>query len=178
MIFHETPLVGAFIITLDKRQDDRWFFARTWCTKEFEQNGIYDLPLQTNMSYTKFKWTLRWLHYQVYPHQESKLVRCTRWAVYDVIIDLRKDSETFMKWYWVILSDENHISVYIPRWFAHWFLTLTDDVEFIYQVSEYYSPECERGIRYNDLSFDIQWPEEILHISDKDIQHPNFTYNI
>ncbi len=177
MIFTQTPLKDAVIIDIEKRLDERWFFARTWCAEEFEKNGIFRPPVQSNMSFTKNKWTMRGMHYQLWPNAESKLVRCTRGSVYDVIVDIREDSLTFGKWFWVELSDVNCKMLFVPEWFAHGFLTLSDNVEFIYQVSEFYSPQSERWIRYDDPSFGIEWPWDVLFISDKDLAHPNYIFS-
>ncbi|MGB9714863.1 MAG: dTDP-4-dehydrorhamnose 3,5-epimerase [Thermodesulfovibrionales bacterium] len=168
MIFKETTLKGAFIIELEKRVDSRGFFARAWCRKEFEDNGLIKEMVQANVSFNKKKGTLRGMHYQITPYEEAKLVRCTRGAIYDVIIDLRPDSPTYKQWVSVELTSENYKMVYVPENFAHGFITLEDNTEVTYLVSEFYSPEFERGIRYNDPSFGIQWPIPISVISEKD----------
>lgn len=174
MKFFETPLKGAFTIELEKREDDRGFFARTFCVDEFKNAGLETKIVQTNMSRTLKKGTIRGMHFQLPPHQETKLVRCTRGAIYDVIIDIRPDSPTFKKWFGVELTSENHKMLFVPRGFAHGFLTLTDDCEVMYEVSEAYAPGFEGGIRYNDPSIGIQWPIEVTDHSEKDGQHPDF----
>lgn len=168
MKFTQTKLKGAYIIELEKRKDDRGFFARTWDEKKFEKYGIYRKPVQTNMAYSRKKGALRGLHYQVAPHQESKLVRCTKGAIYDVIIDLRPDSSTYKKWFGVKLSEENHKMLFLPEGFAHGFLTLKDNTEVSYQVSAFYNFESERLVRFNDPVFKIKWPSKVTVISEKD----------
>lgn len=174
MVFTETKLKGAFIIELEKREDSRGFFARTFCANEFEEHGLVNRIVQTNMSRTLKKGTLRGMHYQIPPHQETKLVRCTAGAIYDVIIDLRPDSPTFKQWIGVELSAENHKMLFVPRDFAHGFVTLTDNVEVTYEVSEFYTPNSESGIRYNDPTINIQWPIEVTDTSEKDANWPDF----
>ena len=176
MKFTETRLKGAYIIDLEKRADERGFFARAWCRNEFESNGIYRLPVQANMSFNKKKGTIRGMHYQAAPHQESKLIRCIRGSIYDVIIDLRKNSPTFGKWFGIELSDENRTMLFVPEDFAHGFLALKDNTEVMYQVSAFYNSESERIIRYNDPFFNIQWPIEVTVISKKDIETPDFVH--
>lgn len=174
MKFTETKLKGAFVIDLEKREDERGFFARTFCADEFEKHGLVNRIVQTNMSRTLNKGTLRGMHYQIAPHQETKLVRCTRGAIYDVIIDIRPESPTFKQWFGVELTSENHTMLFVPRDFAHGFVTLTDDVEVTYEVSEFYTPGVEAGIRFNDPEINIQWPIEIADTSEKDATWPNF----
>jgi dTDP-4-dehydrorhamnose 3,5-epimerase len=174
MKFIETTLKGAFVIDLEKHEDERGFFARAWCQKEFEAHGIYRLPVQTNMSYNKKAGTIRGMHYQAAPNQESKLIRCINGAVYDVIIDLRKDSPTYKQWVGIELNTENRKMVFVPEDFAHGFLALKDHSEVMYQVSAFYNFESERIIRYDDPSFDIKWPIEVTVVSEKDITTPNF----
>lgn len=174
MKFTETPLKGAFVIDLEKREDERGFFARAWCQKEFESHGIYRLPVQANMSYNKKAGTIRGMHYQAAPNQESKLIRCINGAIYDVIIDLRKDSPTYKQWFGIELNAENRTMLFVPEDFAHGFLALKDNSEVMYQVSAFYNFESERIIRYDDPSFDIKWPIEVTVVSDKDITTPNF----
>ncbi len=174
MIFTETKLKGAFIILLEKREDERGFFARTFCADEFEKHGLVNRVVQTNMSRTLKKGTLRGMHYQIPPYQETKLVRCTQGAIYDVIIDIRPESETYKQWIGVELSAENHTMLFVPRGFAHGFVTLTDDVEVMYEVSEFYTPNSESGIRFNDPEIQIKWPIEVLDTSEKDANWPDF----
>lgn len=175
MIFHPTRLSGAYIIELDRRNDDRGFFARGWCRQEAEAKGLVGTMVQANVSYNACRGTLRGLHYQAAPHQEVKLVRCVRGAVYDVIVDLRPKSPTFCDWVGVELSQENGRMLYVPADFAHGFQTLTDDVEVDYLVSHFYTPGAERGVRFDDPTFAIDWPavpERI--ISAKDAAWPDF----
>ena len=176
MIFLETKLKGAFVIELEKREDERGFFARTWCQKEFEANGLKANLVQSNMAFNKRKGTLRGLHYQVAPFEETKLVRCTRGALYDVIIDLRLRSSTYQEWIGVELTDHNHKMLYIPGGFAHGYQTLEDNTEIFYQVSEFFSPEFERGVRWDDPTFMITWPQTASKIiSNKDLSWSDFT---
>jgi len=172
MKFSETPLKGAFIVDLEKREDDRGYFSRTWCRNEFEPHGIYRLPVQSNMSYNIKAGTMRGMHYQAPPFQESKLIRCIRGSVYDVIIDLRKDSATFMQWFGIELNEENETALFVPEDFAHGFITLKDNSSVMYQVSAFYTPGSERIIRFDDPSFNIQWPLQAAIISDKDKNAP------
>lgn len=174
MIFTETKLKGAFIIEMEKREDSRGFFARTFCANEFEKYGLVNKVVQTNMSKTLKKGTLRGMHYQIPPYQETKLVRCTAGSIYDVIIDIRPESETYKQWIGVELSAENHTMLFVPRGFAHGFVTLTDNVEVMYEVSEFYTPNSESGIRFNDPEINIKWPIEVLDTSEKDANWPDF----
>jgi len=172
MIFRETTLKGAFVIEIEKFEDKRGFFARAWCQKEVEANGLVSRVVQTNISFNKKRGTLRGMHYQVAPYEQVKLVRCTRGVIYDVIIDLRPDSPTFRKWTGVELTAENYTMLYVPENFAHGFQTLEDNTEVTYQVSQFYSPESERGVRYDDPALGIEWPLQVEVISDKDLGWP------
>lgn len=174
MKFTETKLKGTFLIELEKREDSRGFFARTFCANEFRDHSLETKIVQTNMSQTLKKGTLRGMHFQKPPYQETKLVRCTRGAIYDVIIDLRPDSPTFKEWFGIELTAENHKMLFVPRGFAHGFVTLTDDCEVIYEVSEFYTSEFEVGIKYNDPAFNIKWPIKITDISEKDGAYQEF----
>lgn len=174
MKFIETELPGAYILELEKRGDERGFFARTWCQHEFEEHGLVADVVQQNTSVSKYKGTLRGMHYQVAPHRETKLVRCTKGSLFDVIIDLRPDSSTYKQWLSVELTEDNYKMLYVPRDFAHGFITLSDDTEATYLVSAFYAPDAERGIRYNDPQFGIQWPGTVHTISDKDASWPLF----
>jgi dTDP-4-dehydrorhamnose 3,5-epimerase len=174
MIFKETSLKGAFIIDLERLKDERGFFARSWCQKEFETHGLNPRLVQCNVSFNKKKGTLRGMHFQVAPYEEAKLVRCTMGAIYDVIIDLRTDSPSFKKHIGVILNPENRTMFYTPEGFAHGFLTLEDDTEVFYQMSEFYDPGSARGVRWNDPAFGIQWPSEVKVISERDQTYPDF----
>jgi dTDP-4-dehydrorhamnose 3,5-epimerase len=168
MIFTETNLKGAFIIEPERIEDERGFFARTWCQSEFEARDLDARLVQCNISYNAKKGTLRGMHYQVAPYEETKLVRCTMGALYDVIVDLRPDSSTFKQWIAVNLTAENRRVLYIPGGFAHGFQTLEDGTEVFYQMSEIYHPESARGVRWDDPSFDIEWPAEPTLISARD----------
>jgi dTDP-4-dehydrorhamnose 3,5-epimerase len=174
MKFTETTLKGAFVVDLEKREDDRGFFARAWCQHEFESHGIYRLPVQSNMSYNIKAGTMRGMHYQAAPYQESKLIRCINGSVYDVIIDLRKDSPTYKQWFGIELNSENRTMLFVPEDFAHGFLALKDDSEVMYQVSAFYTPGSEMIIRFNDPSFNIQWPMKVVVISEKDKNASDF----
>ena len=175
MQFIETKLPGAYIINLDTLEDDRGFFARAFCQKEFEENGLRSNIAQCNLSFNHKKGTLRGMHYQVKPYEEVKMVRCTQGKILDVIIDLRKDSATYKKWIGVELTAENNRMLYVPEGFAHGYQTLEDNSVVYYQVTEFYQPGSERGIRWNDPAFNIDWPLEISFISDKDNSHPDYT---
>lgn len=168
MIFKETKLKGAYVIELEPLEDERGFFARSFCQKEFEEHGLNPRIVQCNISFNKKKGTLRGMHYQVAPHKEAKLVSCIRGAIYDVIIDLRPNSSTYCQWVAVELSAENYKMLYIPEGFAHGFQTLEDNTVVFYQMSEFYHPECARGVRLDDTAFKIKWPIGQLIISSKD----------
>ncbi|MFJ1309551.1 dTDP-4-dehydrorhamnose 3,5-epimerase [Agrobacterium tumefaciens] len=174
MIFHKTPLDGARVIELEKRGDDRGFFARLFCEKEFAAEGLETRFVQINNSLSSKRGTLRGLHYQLPPSGEVKVVRAIRGALYDVIVDLRAGSPTFGKWFGAELSAENRMMMYVPRGFAHAFITLTDDTEALYLVSDFYAPECERGLRFNDPALGIEWPIEPVEVSEKDRAWPDF----
>ena len=174
MKFHQTPLQGAYTIELEKRGDDRGFFARFFCTEEFSNQGLVSSFAQINNSLTGKKGTLRGMHYQLMPSAEVKVVRCIRGALFDVIVDLRPDSASFGQWFGETLSAENRLMMYCPKGFAHGFVTLEENTEAFYLVSDPYAPELERGIRYNDPRFSIEWPLQPLEISDKDKSWPDF----
>lgn len=174
MIFQETKLPGAFVIKPEKYEDERGCFARSYCSREFETHGLNAKVVQCSISYNRKKGTLRGMHYQVAPHAEVKLVRCTRGAIYDVIIDLRQDSRTFLRWVAVELTQDNRHALYVPEMFAHGFQTLADHTEVFYQISEFYAPEHARGIRWNDARFGIDWPLQPSAMSEKDRKLPDF----
>jgi len=174
MRFTETKLSGAFIIESELVEDDRGFFARTYCSEVFEAHGLCSAIAQCSISYNTRAGTLRGMHYQEPPRAEEKLVRCTMGAIYDVIIDLRPESATYLEWFPLEISSSNRLMLYVPKGFAHGFLTLEDSTEVFYQISEYYSPEHAKGVRYNDPAFGIKWPLPVLTISDKDREYPNF----
>lgn len=175
MKFTETPLKGAFLIELEPRKDDRGMFARVFCKREFEEHGLNPKVVNTNMSRSVYKGTLRGMHFQKAPFGECKLVRCTRGSLYDVIIDLRQDSPSYMKWYGVELSQDNEKMLFLPEGFAHGFITLEENTEATYQVSQFYSPEYEGGVRYNDPAFGIEWPLEPTVLSEKDANWPDYS---
>ncbi len=173
MIFSEAPLAGVFIIDLQPVDDERGFFARSWCRREFEEHGLDSSLAQCNISFSPRMGTLRGMHYQHPPCTETKLVRCTQGALHDVIIDLRFDSPTFLKWFGMKLSAENRTMLYIPKGIAHGFQSLVSNTEVYYQMSEVYAPDHARGVRWDDPLFGIQWPEEVRCISSKDQAYPN-----
>lgn len=175
MVFTETALPGAFLVDLERREDERGFFARAWCEREFSEQGLATRVVQCNLSFNRERGTLRGMHFQRPPHAEVKLVRCTRGAVYDVVIDMRPDSPTFKQWLGVELTAENGRALYVPEGFAHGYQTLVPETETFYQVSEFYAPEAEGGVRWNDSAFGIEWPladEPVL--SEKDRTWPDF----
>jgi dTDP-4-dehydrorhamnose 3,5-epimerase len=172
MIFTETPLAGAFVLDVEPRVDERGFFARTFCRREFETRGLDPAVAQCNVAYNRRRGTLRGLHYQAPPVSESKLVRCTRGAIHDVIVDLRPDSPTRLRHFAVELTAENRRSLYVPDRFAHGYVTLTDDTEVTYQMGEFYTPGSERGVRFDDPALGIEWPVPVVLISDKDRAWP------
>lgn len=174
MIFEETPLKGAFLVHLEPVVDARGFFARSWCEDEFRRRGVETKVVQCSVSFSPSRGTLRGMHYQVSPREEDKLVRCTRGAIYDVIIDVRRDSATFGKHFGVTLTADNRGMLYVPKGLAHGFLTLEQETEVFYQMSEFYAPEYARGFRWNDPAFGIAWPEQVRVISEKDRAYPDF----
>jgi dTDP-4-dehydrorhamnose 3,5-epimerase len=174
MLFHQTQLPGVFEIHLEPHHDERGFFARSWCPKEFEAHGLNPALAQCNISFNLRKGTLRGMHYQAPPHAEAKIVRCTQGAIYDVVLDLRPSSPAYKKWIAVELSSANRHMVYIPEGCAHGFLTLEDKTEILYQMSEFYNPESARGVRWNDPAFRISWPEKMQVISERDAAYPGF----
>ncbi len=203
MLFTETKLKGAFLIEPEKLEDERGFFARSFCAREFEEHGLNPRVVQCNISYNVRKGTLRGMHYQVAPYEEAKLVRCTTGGIYDVIIDLRPNSNTYCQWIGFELSSPRsplptncsplaahssqptaHCSpltahcyrmLYVPEGFAHGFLTLQDNTEVFYQMSEFYAPDTARGLRWNDPAFGIEWPLEPAVLSEKDRNYPEFS---
>ena len=174
MIFHETFLEGAFVIEIQKINDNRGFFGRSWCKNEMEKRGLNGNVVQTNTSFSSKKGTLRGMHYQKHPYEETKLIRCTKGAIYDVIIDLRKGSPTYLHWFGIELTADNYKMLYVPEKFAHGFITLKDNTEVTYQVTQFYTPGAESGIRFNDPRLKINWPVPVTMISEKDKAHPNF----
>jgi dTDP-4-dehydrorhamnose 3,5-epimerase len=178
MILHPTDLDGAYVIELERRGDERGFFARTYCEREFAEHGLATRMVQTNTSLSRDRGTLRGMHYQAPPHAEDKLIRCTHGSIYDVIVDIRERSPTFGSWIGVELSDNGYRMLYVPKGFAHGFITLADDVQVSYQVSGFYEPTAERGARYDDAAFGIEWPIEPTVISEKDRAWPSFSERV
>jgi dTDP-4-dehydrorhamnose 3,5-epimerase len=175
MIFKATAINDAFIINVEKIGDERGFFGRVFCRREFEAHGIDPQIQQANIGFSRSRGTLRGLHYQVPPHGEAKLVRCTAGALFDVILDLRPASSTFKQWMGVELTAKSHTMLYVPEGCAHGYLTLADGTEIYYLVSQYYQPTAERGLRWNDPAFEIEWPiKKGLVISEKDQNWPDW----
>lgn len=175
MKFSETQLKGAYVIEVNRLVDDRGFFGRSYCKNEFEQYGLNTDIWQSNLSHNYKKATLRGLHMQHAPFGETKLVRCTKGAIFDVIVDLRPDSATYKKWFGIELTAENFTMLYIPEGFAHGFITLEDDTDVTYQVTAVYTASAEHGFLWNDPAFSIQWPLTPKIISPKDQDHPLFS---
>lgn len=174
MLFNPTVLPGVFEIEVEPICDERGFFARAWCRREFDAHGLISTLVQCSVSFNVQKGTLRGMHYQSQPDAEVKLVRCTRGAIYDVVLDLRQDSPTFTQWLALRLTADRRNMVYVPEGCAHGFLTLTNDAEVFYQMSEFYNPASARGVRWDDPAFQIAWPETIAVISDRDRTYPDF----
>jgi dTDP-4-dehydrorhamnose 3,5-epimerase len=174
MNFRETAIPGVFEICPELLTDERGFFARSWCQKEFEAHGLDPRLVQANISWNKRKGTLRGMHYQAGEHAEAKLVRCTKGSICDVALDIRSPSPTFRRSVSVVLTAQDRNMLYVPGGCAHGFLTLEDDTEVFYQMSEFYHPESARGIRWDDPAFRIQWPGKVEVISERDRTYPNF----
>jgi dTDP-4-dehydrorhamnose 3,5-epimerase len=169
MNFIKTGFDGLYVVELNKLGDERGFFARVWCETEFADKNLTSRMVQANTSYSKNKGTLRGLHYQVSPHEEAKLMRCIKGAIFDVAVDLRPDSKTYKKWFGIELTESNRRMLFIPEGFAHGYQTLVEDTETFYMSSAFYAPDAERGLRWNDPAIAIQWPvTENLNITDKD----------
>jgi len=177
MIFTETKLKGAFIVEIEKQEDARGFFARTWCAKEFFAQGLKCEFVQSNTAFNKIRGTLRGLHYQVVPYEEIKLVQCTSGAIFDVMVDLRPGSPTYKHWVGIDITANNHRMLYVPAGVAHGYQTIVDNTVVSYRVSEFFSPEAERGIRWDDPLFKIKWPEPVPRmISEKDKHWPDYSW--
>ena len=168
MIFNETKLKGAYIIDIDRKEDSRGFFARAFCQKEFEANGLKPIIAQANVAFNHKKGTLRGMHFQYPPAAETKLVRCTRGAILDIIVDLRPESPTYLNYIGVELTEDNHRGLYVPERFAHGYQVLRDKTETSYQVGEFYTPDAEGGLAYNDPHLELEWPLPVSVISEKD----------
>jgi dTDP-4-dehydrorhamnose 3,5-epimerase len=175
MIFRATEIEGVWIVEPERHEDERGFFARTWDTNEFAARGLNGRLVQCSVSYNRRRGTLRGLHYQAAPHEEAKLVRCTAGVIFDVAVDLRSGSATFCRWVGVELSAGNRLALYVPEGCAHGFLTLTDDTEVTYQMSEFHASEASRGVRYDDPAFAIEWPGEVVVVNERDRTYPDFT---
>jgi len=175
MLFYEVKLPGVFEIQVEPRVDERGFFARLWCQKEFEAKGLNPKLVQCSVSVNTSKGTLRGMHFQAHPYEETKLVRCSKGAIYDVVLDLRPSSPRFREWFAAVLTADNRKAVYIPEGCAHGFMTLEDDTEVLYQITEFYHAESARGVRWNDPAFEITWPGAVEVISERDRTYPDFT---
>ncbi len=176
MIFQETKLKGAFVISPEKLEDERGFFARSFCVKEFAEHGLHPFIVQCNISYNKKKGTFRGMHFQAPPFEEDKIISCTHGAIMDYIVDLRIGSSTFKQWIAVELSAENRTMLYVPKMFAHGFVTLTPHAQVLYQMTQFYYPESARGFRWDDPAFNIHLPIPVEAIADKDKNFPPFEY--
>jgi dTDP-4-dehydrorhamnose 3,5-epimerase len=174
MIFHETAVVGAWVVEPEPFHDERGFFARSWDSEEFGEKGLNPELVQCSISFNHARGTLRGLHYQAPPHEEAKLVRCTAGGIYDVAVDLRPESPSFKRWHGVELSAENRLALYVPEGCAHGFLTLTDDAEVSYQISAYWAPDFGRGVRFDDPAFGVEWPGEVILVNERDRTYPDF----
>jgi len=174
VIFTETRLPGAYLVDVERREDDRGFFARAWCQREFDARGLTSHLVQVNLSYSEKKGTLRGMHFQRAPWTEAKLVRCTGGAIHDVIVDLRPESPTYRQWMGVELTADAYRMLYVPEGFAHGFQTLADGTAVTYQVTQFYTPAAESGVRWNDPAFAIDWPLPVSAISEKDRSWPDY----
>lgn len=174
MLFHETPLPGCYVIEPERMQDHRGFFTRVWCQKELEQRGLKAEVRQSNVGFSHRKGTLRGLHYQKSPRAEVKIVRCTRGAMFDVVVDLRPHSQTHKQWFGVELTEDNGKMIYVPEGFAQGYITLADDTEMNYHTSQFFDREAASGVRYDDPAFSIKWPIDISVISEQDTKWPNY----
>ncbi len=174
MIFTPAPLAGAYVIVPEPLEDARGLFARTWCERELAARGLETRIAQCSTSFNKRKGTLRGMHYQIRPFAETKIVRCTRGSLFDVIVDLRPESPTFRQHFAAVLSADDRKMMYVPTGFAHGFQTLEDTTEVLYQISEFYSPDHARGVRWNDPAFGIRWPDDERTIVDRDRNYPDF----
>ena len=175
MIFTPLHLPQACLIQPERFEDERGFFARTWCVREMEAHGLNPCIVQCSMSFNVKRGTLRGMHFQAPPSEEAKLVRCTAGAIYDVLLDLRPESPTFKRWHAVELTSENRLALYVPEGFAHGFQTLADNTEVFYEMSQFYEPAAARGVRWNDPAFGIVWPLAAPTISGKDAGYPDFS---
>jgi dTDP-4-dehydrorhamnose 3,5-epimerase len=177
MIFRETTLPGAFVVELEKKTDSRGFFSRAFCAREFADHGLNPKVVQANLSYNDARGTIRGMHYQVAPASEPKFIRCIRGAIWDVIIDMRPESPTYLEHFGIELSADNRLALYVPDMFAHGNQALTDGTEMFYLLGEYYTPGYERGVRYDDPAIGIEWPLPATVLSDKDANWPLLNLN-
>lgn len=174
MRFEETQIPGVFVIDQQRREDDRGYFARSWCEREFREHGLNPQVVQCNVGFSGQKGTLRGMHFQSDPHAEAKLVRCTAGAVFDVALDLRPGSATYLQWFGIELNQRNGRMLYVPEGCAHGYQTLEDDSEILYQTSHAYAPESATGVRFDDPAFGIQWPLPISSVSEADLNWPAY----
>lgn len=174
MTFHELKLPGAYEIRIEPKSDERGFFARCWCQEEFESHGLTTRIAQCSISFNAHKGTLRGMHYQTPPYAETKIVRCTKGSIYDVVVDLRPDSATFKQWAAVVLTADKRNMLYVPEGCGHGFLTLEDESEVFYQISEFYHPESAGGVRWDDPAFNVSWPGTVEVISERDRTYADF----
>jgi len=174
MKFHQTKLPGVFEVHIEPKADERGFFARTWCAQEFAAQGLNPALAQCSASFSTRKGTLRGIHYQEAPYREAKLVRCTQGSIYDVVVDLRRESPTFKSWIALTLSAQNRHMIYVPEGCGHGFLTLEDETEVFYQISEAFKAEASRGVRWDDPAFQVNWPAGVTVISERDRTYPDF----
>ncbi len=174
MKFSETNIPGAHVISLEPKRDDRGFFARAWCQEELASQGLCTRVVQCNIGHSDRKGALRGIHFQTAPHEEVKVVRCTRGGVFDVIVDLRPDSPAFGRHHAIELWADEHLLLYVPAGVGHGYQTLTDEAEIFYQASEFYHAECSAGLRYNDPALNIDWPREVAVIAPRDLTWPDF----
>ena len=175
MKIQETELAGVFLIDLAPIEDERGYFARSFCVNELSKAGLVSKFVQGNTSLSHSKGTMRGLHYQLPPHSETKLVRCIKGAIFDVVLDLRENSPTYMRSHGFTLTQNNHTQLYVPEGFAHGFLTLQDDSVATYLVSAFYTPDCERGLRWDDPALTLDWPTPVVSLSDKDASWPDYS---
>jgi dTDP-4-dehydrorhamnose 3,5-epimerase len=175
MIFRPTPIRGAYAITPERHSDPRGSFARAWCQREFEEHGLDSKFVQASISTNLKPGTLRGIHYSVPPNAEAKVIRCVKGAIYDVLLDLRKGSPTYLAWFAELLTRENGMALFAPAGVAHGFQTLEADTDVLYQMSEFYDPNCARGVRWNDPAFGIRWPLEDPILSERDRTYEGFT---
>jgi dTDP-4-dehydrorhamnose 3,5-epimerase len=173
MTFRETGIEGVWVVEPERYEDERGFFARTWDVEEFARRGLSSRLVQSSISFNRRRGTLRGMHYQAAPHEEAKLVRCTSGSIFDVAVDLRTESATNRRWVGTELSAGNRLAMYVPKGCAHGFLTLTDDSEVAYQISEFHAPDAARGVRWNDPAIGIDWPGEVLVINERDRSYPD-----